>query len=424
MEEEDLTEGAILVLENVCQLQAFLLMTELFGYCSFEFWSTHVSLTLVFLPDLLFWLFYQALADPAVPVIMDGAIDEVTLDEFKLFYGLDRELYIILVRDLCRNPSECLQIMGLWLWLERGGICNVISKILSLTPYMINGLADEALTCLSLINNQFPLSSEAADIPLTHSLVKIDISLQYFLENRHTVFHEVQSLVSDVYIPALSDIMEIARHGGFGESSSQNQVHTPIPASDLSASQMPSTANQTTATPPSANQTTAAPSSASQMTATPSAANQMTVKPSSANLTRSLSSLVDSLVRSLSNLSIEGETRPRGNENPKYARTMFATFSKGYPVTETEVRQFFTRMFGNCIESFHMQEVGPDEQPLYARIVFHRPSFIQVILNGDTKAKFTINGKHVWMRQFIPRNGRGLPCGCTGVGPSTCPHHH
>ncbi|KAL0315848.1 UNVERIFIED_CONTAM: hypothetical protein Sradi_5463000 [Sesamum radiatum] len=107
---------------------------------------------------------------------------------------------------------------------------------------------------------------------------------------------------------------------------------------------------------------------------------------------------------------------------------MFATFSKGYPVTETEVRQFFTRMFGNCIESFHMQEVGPDEQALYARIVFHRPSFIQVILNGDTKAKFTINGKHVWMRQFIPRNGRGLPCacgcGCASVGPSTCPHHH
>ncbi|KAL0426789.1 UNVERIFIED_CONTAM: hypothetical protein Slati_2853700 [Sesamum latifolium] len=369
---------------------------------------------------------------------MDAAIDEVTLDEFKLFYGLDRELYIILVRDLCRNPSECLQIMGLWLWLERGGICNVISKILSLTPYIINGLADEALTCLSLINNQFPVSSEAADIPLTHSLVKTEISLQYFLENRRTVFHEVQSLVSDVYIPALSDIMEIARHGGFGESSTQNQVHTPIAASVPSASQtrampstatnqmtaIPSSAKQTTATPSSANQMTATSSSANLMTATSSSANQMTATPSSANQTRSLSSLVESLVRSLSNLSIEGETRPRGNENPKYARTMFATFSKGYPVTETEVRQFFTRMFGNCIESFHMQEVGPDEQALYARIVFHRPSFIQVILNGDTKAKFTINGKHVWMRQFIPRNGRGLPCGCASVGPSTCAHHH
>ncbi|XP_020549517.1 uncharacterized protein LOC105161926 isoform X2 [Sesamum indicum] len=358
---------------------------------------------------------------------MDGAIDQVTLDEFKLFYGLDRELYIILVRDLCRNPSECLQIMGLWLWLERGGICNVISKILSLTPYMINGLADEALTCLSLINNQFPVSSEAADIPLTHSLVKTGISLQYFLENRRTVFHEVQSLVSDVYIPALSDIMEIARHGGFGESSTQNEVNTPIAASVPSASQtrvLPSTANQTTATPSSANQTVATPSSANQTSAIPSSANQTPVIPSSANQTRSLSSLVDSLVRSLSNLSIEGETRSRGNENPKYARTMFATFSKGYPVSETEVRQFFTRMFGNCIESFHMQEVGPDEQALYARIVFHRPSFIQVILNGDTKAKFTINGKHVWMRQFIPRNGRGLPCGCASVGPSTCAHHH
>ncbi|KAI3447215.1 hypothetical protein Pfo_003880 [Paulownia fortunei] len=313
---------------------------------------------------------------------MDGTLDEVTLDEFKLFYGIDRELYIILVRDLCRNPSECLQIMGLWLWLERGGFCHVISKILSFSPFLINELADEALTCLKLINNQFPFSSEAAEIPLTRSLVKTDISLQYFLENRHTVFHEVQNLVSDVYIPALSDIMERARHGGFGESSTQNQMPTPGHA------------------------------------ASGSSANQMRPPPS----------IADSLTQNFSSLSIEGDAFPslgraRGNETSRYARTMFATFSKGYPVTESEVRQFFTRMFGNCIDSLHMQEVGPDEQALYARIVFVNPSFIQIILNGETKAKFTINGKHVWMRQFVPRNGRTLPCGCPSVGPSTCPHH-
>lgn len=317
---------------------------------------------------------------PAVDIIMDSSRDEVTLNEFKLFYGIDRELYMILVRDLCRNPSECLQIMGLWLWLERGGFCNFVSKILSLAPFLINELADEALTCLKVINNQLPFSSEAAEIPLTCSLVKTDILLWYFYENRHTLYHNVQSLVSDVYIPALSDIMETARHGGFGESS------TP-----------------------------------SQMTMQGHA-----VSGSSTNQMRDPSD--ESLVQSFSRLSIERDTpaalgRAQGNENPSYARTMFATFSKGYPVTESEVRQFFTRMFGNCIDSLHMQEVRPNEQALYAKIVFLSPSFIRTILNGETKAKFTISGKHVWMRQFVPRNGRMLPCGCPSVGPSVCPHH-
>lgn len=318
---------------------------------------------------------------------MDGVQDEVTVDEFKLFYGIDRELYTVLVRDLCRNPSECLQIMGLWLWLERGGICNIISKILALTPFMINQLADEAVTCLKFVNNQFQSLSEPAEIPLTCRLVKANVSLQYLLENQSIVFHEVQSLVSDVYIPTLSDIMEKARHGGFVESPTCSQMMMQAHATSGS---------------------------------------------SSPNQTRAPSSFEDPLALNFSSLSINGDASPspspsrsraRGNETSEYARTMFATFSKGYPVTEGEIRQFFTTIFGNCIESLHMQEVRPDEQPLYARIVFHRPSFIQTILNGETKAKFTINGKHVWTRKFVPRNGRIFPCGCPSVRPFACPHH-
>ncbi|KAK6126745.1 hypothetical protein DH2020_039516 [Rehmannia glutinosa] len=315
------------------------------------------------------------LASHLPPVLMDGMVDEVTLDEFKIFYGLDRELYTILVRDLCRNPSESLQIMGFWLWLERGGFCNLISKILSLRQFLINKISDEALTCLKLVNNQFPVSSEAPGFPLTQRLINSEISPQYFHENRRTIFHDVQNLVSDVYIPALSDIMEQARHGGFVKNPTRTQIPLPVQ--------------------------TRAPS------------------------------FDELLAQSFSSLSVEGDASrsldrvARANETmPKYARTMFLTFSKGYPVTETEVREFFTRLFGDCIDSLYMQEVEPDEQALYARVVFFNPSYIRIILDGDAKAKFSINGKHVWMRQFVPRNGRMLPCGCPSVGPSTCPHHH
>lgn len=84
-------------------------------------------------------------------------------------------------------------------------------------------------------------------------------------------------------------------------------------------------------------------------------------------------------------------------------RTLFVTFSKGYPVTEAEVREFFTKLFGECIESFYMQPVMPPEQALYARVVFCKPDIIDLVLNGLQKAKYTINGKHLWMRKFIAK---------------------
>lgn len=311
---------------------------------------------------------------------MDGTRYTVTLDEFKLFHGIDRALYAILIRDLGRNPLECLYIMGLWLWLERGGFYKFISNILSLPPFLINELADEAVTCIKCINTQFPFSSESAEIPLTHSLVKKDISLHFFHEKQLTAFHEIQSLVSGVCIPSLSDIMD-SGCCGFGETSTLSQMMVPGHAASTS----------------------------------------------SANQVRAPSSVDNSWMQSATSLGVGGDSSPsrvraRANETSRNDRTMFVTFSKGYPVTESEVRQFFTRLFGNCIESFHMQEVRPDEQSLYAKIVFLRPSFIRSILSGVSKAKFTINGKHVWMRKFVPRNDRPLPCGCPSVGACSCPN--
>ncbi|KAL3535523.1 hypothetical protein ACH5RR_003984 [Cinchona calisaya] len=66
---------------------------------------------------------------------------------------------------------------------------------------------------------------------------------------------------------------------------------------------------------------------------------------------------------------------------------MFVTFSKGYPVTESEIRELFGKLFGNCIEAFHLQPVRSDEQPCYAPVVFFRPSIIDLIVNGVGKGQ-------------------------------------
>ncbi|XP_073043379.1 uncharacterized protein [Primulina eburnea] len=304
----------------------------------------------------------------AVDSLMDGSFPSVTLEESKIFQKIDRQLFTILVRDLWRNPLDCLQIMGLWLWFERTGFSNVISKILSQPLFLINELADEAMACLNCMDDaQFPLQFEATEIPLTQSIVQKDLTLNYFHLRRLTAYHEIQTLIKQVYIPVLSDIMEKACYGGFGESLNDSQMsmqgHAALGLNPMMAQ----------------------------------------------------SSYDDPFMQSFSNINIQVDTRPsqnnvvQANEPALYVRTMFATFSKGYPVSESEIRQFFSRIYGNCIESIHMQEVKVNEQALYARVVFHRPAFIDSILSGMTKAKFSINGKHIWMRKFVPNNGRPEP---------------
>ncbi|TYK05734.1 uncharacterized protein E5676_scaffold98G002190 [Cucumis melo var. makuwa] len=57
--------------------------------------------------------------------------------------------------------------------------------------------------------------------------------------------------------------------------------------------------------------------------------------------------------------------------------------------------------YGDFIESIHMQEAHPPEQPLYARLVVKTESYIDLVLEARTKAKFSINGKHVWARKYV-----------------------
>lgn len=72
-----------------------------------------------------------------------------------------------------------------------------------------------------------------------------------------------------------------------------------------------------------------------------------------------------------------------------------------------------------------MQEVQPNEQPLYARLVV-RPEAINMIdglLDGTSRVKFSINGKHVWARRYF-RKGNKSPASTSSPvtsGPPSSP---
>ncbi|KAF3439684.1 hypothetical protein FNV43_RR17962 [Rhamnella rubrinervis] len=263
-----------------------------------------------------------------------NSLNFVSQEEFKQFHGIDRELYTLLVINLQRDPTECMQIIALFLWLERTGFPKIVKKMTTLPYILISELAEEAVTCLNCIHSRSSKTSSSSsstsdqnmDIPLIQCLMEKEISLQFFYENRAHACQEVARIVKDVCVRALADIMQqaIERKANTCQNLAadhQTQVYIMVPAED---------------------------------------------------------------------------------------RTMFVTFSKGYPVYEWEVREFINRAYGDCIESVIMQEVQPNEQSLFARIVFHSASTIEMILDGMSKAKFTINGKHVWVRKYVPKHTRAL----------------
>ncbi|XP_015060981.2 uncharacterized protein LOC107007018 [Solanum pennellii] len=284
---------------------------------------------------------------------MDSSTFQITMDEFKHFHKIDRKLYSLLVINLERDPFESMHTLALWIWLER--TChfkNFIGKIVSQPNFFINELADEGAACLKCIeDNQFGLvSTYSSEIPLTQHLTRKDLTLQFFHENRDNANSEMRKILNEVCHKAFQDIMEKAM---MSRSSKQPLIESKLP-----------------------------------------------MVPSPSEL---------SLSDRMSRLRLGGDMstrRMKGSNVPYEERSMFLTFSKGYPVAEWEIREFFTSYFGDNIESIIMQDVKSNEQALYARVVFDKPGIVEFILKDEPKVKFSINGKHVWMRKYVKRNGK------------------
>ncbi|KAK9944149.1 hypothetical protein M0R45_009729 [Rubus argutus] len=93
------------------------------------------------------------------------------------------------------------------------------------------------------------------------------------------------------------------------------------------------------------------------------------------------------------------------DDGDEQERTLFLTFSKGFPISENEVRECFTREFGDVVDHIYMQEVkDKNQQPLFAQLVVRSASLIQVVLDGRSKVYLSINGKHIRAKKSVPKN--------------------
>ncbi|XP_030530431.2 uncharacterized protein LOC115740920 [Rhodamnia argentea] len=302
----------------------------------------------------------------------DAEAYPITHQHYALFHTIDRALYTILAIHLCRDPAESLHVVALLLWLERNGFPHAVKSVLSLPRMLVGDLADEAMACLNFIFNHGESSSDGgADVPLMRGVIGRRISARFLRENRHDARRVISKIIDTVCVRALNDIMQKA-------FARRNPSPSMSPASLPDRPAFPGMR-------PRRNE----------------------------NENGNGNGNADDHV-------VINQHVPVGHQNRRYwlgreeaeavpvpvppdDRTLFVTFSKGYPVHEWEVVEFLTRAFGDCVEALHMQEVQTGEQPLFARVVFQSASTIDQVLGTSGKAKFIINGKHVWARKFVPK---------------------
>ncbi|KAL3497392.1 hypothetical protein ACH5RR_040124 [Cinchona calisaya] len=277
---------------------------------------------------------------------------KITLDDIHLFYSTDREIFSRLVINLIRNPSQSLLVMALWMSLEHRNSTYIVKELIKLSNVTLNGLAEEAVSCLMCLESKTPLEFRDADIPLTAIIMGKKICSITFYENKFSFICCMKAFLNNVCSYIFTDIL--ARIYPFCTFMNHPMIIPGFPHPTYGS---------------------------------------ITIIP------RTLDYVFPS----------EGIWGWALNiEVPENDRTIFLTFSRGYPVTEVEVRELFTSHYGDCVEDIQMEpstssSSSSSDQSLYARLVVRDIETIDRVLRGGPIAKFKINGKHVWARKFERR---------------------
>ncbi|XP_019164514.1 PREDICTED: uncharacterized protein LOC109160696 isoform X1 [Ipomoea nil] len=400
---------------------------------------------------------------------MDAAYPEVSVELMNLFHEIDRKLYSTLVFELELDPKVSVNIIALWIWLEKNKIKNAVDKVLSSPIKLINGLADEAVSCLRCITDDMYLfSSDASEITLTQNVLAKQLSLKFFHENRTCALSGIRMVVETVCVKVLDDLIQMAITRNAERQLLKTQmVMMPPPVAEPKDAMIPrfgglrfAGESSQSVVPPidpmiqtfggfrfagESSQSVVPPvdpliqrfgglrfaGESSQSVVPPidpliqrfgglrfAGESSQSVVPPIDPIIQRFGGLrfagessqpvvppIDPKIQSFGGLTLTGESSgsampPLRMEEPKDNRTMYATFSNGYPVSDWELWIYFNRMYGDCVESISMQQVvEPNDQSMFALIVFTSPRIVHLILRGLEKAFFTIQGKEVWIRK-------------------------
>ncbi|KAK2392153.1 hypothetical protein QL285_065542 [Trifolium repens] len=284
----------------------------------------------------------------------------ISTEELYLFHRMDRKIFSILVIQLARNPCQSLLVMALWLWLENFGYPSLISKLVGISLNTINDVAQEAescLMCLELAN--FPIPNNGG-LLLTTTILGVEISLQLFKLRRYSIIYGVKNVLNETCARIFDDIL--LRVLG---TTHVSRLIPPYPYYR-------------------------------PMINIPKFPHRLFGKFPPTNF--------EEFDRDLFGQRI-WENRISFDYLEDEDKTLFLTFSKGFPVTREEVRYFFKIKYGvNCIKGIRMGRRNSNGQVLHATMVVNNLETLDIILNGRRVAKFSFNRKHIWARKYERRD--------------------
>ncbi|XP_008803839.1 uncharacterized protein LOC103717295 [Phoenix dactylifera] len=290
-----------------------------------------------------------------------GIVNPGPLD-LMLFYKMERDFYDRLVRELGQVRESIELVMAMWLWFESLGHHDFIRHVAAYQDDVILRFIAEGEACLDrLMRNRDSRRSE--ELPFTSSLMAEPIDLRFFEYHRDIAFDGVRHFLENVCRIIFDDapMERVARDSSHPDHrrvlSSGLHVRR-LSAEACTEEEVEAMSDMAPATPPSSR----------------SALNPM-ARPWS----------------------------PETDHTPEEQRSMFITFSKGYPISREDISDFFKTRYGPCVETVMIEKAPASNQPLYGRLVFTSIAMIAVVLNGQQTAKFRIKGKHLWARMYLPR---------------------
>ncbi|KAJ9545551.1 hypothetical protein OSB04_025258 [Centaurea solstitialis] len=350
-------------------------------------------------------------ASPNQPSLFPNIIPcpSISTEDYHLFYKNERRLFTFLLLSLHREVFHSTLVIGFLIWLEREGYAskNLVETIInSLAPEAINQVVNEIGVCLKILHKNIPnnLTFDLAsnNIPLLQSLLdRKGINLGELHRNQDPIFSQVSTIAKDVSTKAFDDILEqfVSRNRG------TLVVRSPGQATQVPVAPIPSYNLRPYVRVYQNPAVVARPRQDAQVVQSYGMMHRPMVRlGGAANRQVVVTNLDPSYATSRGPYALRDH--PEDDDVPPEERTIFLTFSKGYPISEEEVRHYFSRLFGDFIESIHMHDAGPENQSLYARIVAHSLSTARAVIERDGvegKSKFCINGKHVWARRFVKR---------------------
>lgn len=217
-----------------------------------------------------------------------------TDEQFNLYHSIDRQLYKILIFNLGRDMAESMHVMAFWLWMEQqiiGGM-TLVKKMLCLPHSLINDLADEAALCLKCVENEEVSHQELSLIPI---FVGKNITLNSLYQQRVKVVRGITLMINQVCIRIFCDI---------NKSFLKDVNKSSISFGGLNFHQAP----------------------------TGEVTIKQVVKPKTLDVDDELDKIFGGKLNLKEYINVSPDDR-----------TIFLTFSKGYPITEREIREFFTR---------------------------------------------------------------------------------